>query len=133
MVSIDTFSKEDIQMANRHRKWCFTSVIIKEMQIHTNRSYPLTSTEIAIIKKNTNKCWQGCGDKEMLEHCCSNVNWCSQYGKDDEGSSKRRLPHDSAISFLDISWEKPVSWKDNALLVTMLKMWKQVKCPLTIG
>ena len=70
MVSIDIFSKKDIQMANRHRKWCFTSVIIKGMQIHTNRNYPLTSTKIAIIKKNTNKCWQWCGYKEMLEQCC---------------------------------------------------------------
>ena len=69
MVSIDIFSKEEIQMANRHRK-CYTSVTFKEMQIHTNRIYPLISTKIAIIKKNTNKGWQGCGDKEMLEHCC---------------------------------------------------------------
>ena len=63
------FSKEDILMANGHRKRCFTSVIIKETQIHTKRSYPLTSTKIAIIKQNTNKCWQGCGEKEILEHC----------------------------------------------------------------
>ena len=55
-------------MTNKHRKRCFTSVIIKEMQIESNRSYPLTSTKITIIKKNTKKCLQGCGEKE-IEHC----------------------------------------------------------------
>ena len=59
-----------------------------------------------------------------------NVNWCIQYGKHDEGSSKIRLPHDPATPLLDIYLEKAVNWKDNALLVTMPKMWKQTKCPL---
>ena len=114
-------------MANRHRKRCFTSVIIKEMQIHINRCYPLTSTNIAIIKRNTNKCWQGCGEKEIFEHCW----WeCKLVYPVNEGSSKIRLPHDPAIPLLDIYWEKAVNWKDNALLVTMPKMWKQPKCLL---
>jgi hypothetical protein len=64
-----TFSKEEIQMANKHLKKCSPSVAIKEMQIKTTLRFHLIPVRIAMIKNSTNnRCLQGCGEKGTIVH-----------------------------------------------------------------
>jgi hypothetical protein len=135
------FTKEEIQMANKHMKKCSPYLAIKEMQIQTTLRFHFTSVRKANISSTTNnRCWLVCREKGTLLHCWWECKLVQQLWIKIWRLLKNLnidLPYDPAIPLLgiypkecDTGYSRGTSTPTFiAALFTIAKLWKQPRCP----
>ncbi|KAF0874580.1 LORF2 protein, partial [Crocuta crocuta] len=115
---------KDTQIANKYMKrWCSTSLIIKEMQIKTTTTYQLTTDSIAIMKKTrSNKYLQRCGAKGTLIYCWWEYKLVQPLWKAVWRFLKKLkidLPYDLAITLLGIYLKKTKALTEKSICIPM--------------
>jgi hypothetical protein len=76
-----TFSKEEVQMAKKHKKICSLSLAIKKMQIKTTRRFHLLMVEwLPLRAEATTNAAEDVGKMELSYTVGGNVSQYNHYG-----------------------------------------------------
>jgi hypothetical protein len=130
-------------MDEKHLKKCSTSLIIREMKIKTTLRFHLIPFRMAKIKNSgDSRCWQGCGEKETLLHCCWDCNLVQLLWKSVWRFFRKLvivLLEDPAIPLLGIYPEDAPTCNNKdtcssmfiAALFIRARIWKESRCPST--